>query len=503
MKRIVSFALVIILALALITPAIATTTEGPVHIVQQGDTLWGIARQHDTTWEALAQYNEIANPHMIFPGQEIRIPARLRDLLPPDGYEEEYKEGALPFVSEEVVIGEGTPWPLGGTLTMPSTASGENPVPAVVLVHGSGATDRNLAIGPNQAFYDIAAYLSAHGIAVLRYDKRTYVHNVAQEYGAAFTVWEETIEDAILAANLLREDPRIDPGRVYMAGLSLGGMLAPRIHAQGGDFAGLIIMAGSPRQLMEITVQQERHLIEIGRHQLENMEYYLEIQLEEIAVQLVMLESQIEFLEAATEAGDFAALRAADPVAHDMDDTTAEEYAQALLEAASYLYGQLSAAMEYVADTLANASFDDLYAEGLAQLEVWEEALASLLEYLAAVVDMTAEEAQEMMIGAFPGYYIRDMALNPTPELLAEVTIPMLILQGDNDFQVFADTDFLLYKYFLGGRDNVVFRLYPGLSHIFMPSAAGNLQESLFERDNIPANVYEQVLRDIVEWVLG
>ena len=64
-----------------------------------------------------------------------------------------------------------------------------------------------------------------------------------QTFGNSFTVREEVIEDALLAVELLRADPRIDADKIYIIGHSMGGMLAPRIHADGGDFAGLIIMA--------------------------------------------------------------------------------------------------------------------------------------------------------------------------------------------------------------------------------------------------------------------
>jgi pimeloyl-ACP methyl ester carboxylesterase len=41
-----------------------------------------------------------------------------------------------------------------------------------------------------------------------------------------------------------------------MLGLSLGGLLAPRIQASGGDFNGLILMAGTPRLLTDIMIEQ-------------------------------------------------------------------------------------------------------------------------------------------------------------------------------------------------------------------------------------------------------
>ena len=162
-------------------------------------------------------------------------------------------------VSESIIVGEGTQWELHGLLTIPRNA--EDKVPAVVLVHGSGAQDMDETIFDNKPFRDIAEYLSKNGIAVIRYNKRTLTHGLKMSEMDNLTVWEETIEDAILAAKLLRADPRIDENRVYVLGHSLGGMLAPQIHVMGGDFAGLIIFAGSPRFLFDISVDQVTALI--------------------------------------------------------------------------------------------------------------------------------------------------------------------------------------------------------------------------------------------------
>lgn len=42
--------------------------------VVKGDVLWKIARKYNTTWQKLAEYNKLKNPHLIFPNQIILIP---------------------------------------------------------------------------------------------------------------------------------------------------------------------------------------------------------------------------------------------------------------------------------------------------------------------------------------------------------------------------------------------------------------------------------------------
>jgi len=173
--------------------------------------------------------------------------------------------GGGKFLSEPVVVGLGGDWELNGLLSVPTSARPEKPVPAVVLVQGSGPSDMNSTVGGNKPFLDIAGYLAANGIASIRYDKRTFVHGarMVAELGGDMTVRQETIEDAILAAEILRADPRIDGSRIYLVGLSLGGMLAPRIHAEGGNFSGLILLAGSPRLLTDILIEQLTSLVDL------------------------------------------------------------------------------------------------------------------------------------------------------------------------------------------------------------------------------------------------
>ena len=48
--------------------------EPQKYVVVPGDVLWKIARKFNTTWEVLAEYNKLKNPHLIFPGQVILIP---------------------------------------------------------------------------------------------------------------------------------------------------------------------------------------------------------------------------------------------------------------------------------------------------------------------------------------------------------------------------------------------------------------------------------------------
>ena len=149
------------------------------------------------------------------------------------------------MIQEPIILGQSTRFPLKGLLTLPE---GSGPFPAVVLVHSSGSSNMDEKVGKLTPFKDIALGLAQRGIASVRYDKRSYAHGLKMvlDKGHPITVREETIDDALQAARLLRSDSRIDADRVFLLGHSMGAMLAPRIEAEGGDFAGLILLAGTP-----------------------------------------------------------------------------------------------------------------------------------------------------------------------------------------------------------------------------------------------------------------
>ena len=167
------------------------------------------------------------------------------------------------MIEEKIVIGER--YPLNGLLTIPD--SGGARCPAAVLVHGSGPVDMDEKVGGTRFFKDLAQGLARRGVATIRYDKRTFAHGkkLLKDFPRELSVREETIEDALLAASLLRGDPRIDPEKVFIAGHSMGAMLAPRIDGEGGNFAGLVLLAGSPRRLEEIIVEQMNEYLKGAR----------------------------------------------------------------------------------------------------------------------------------------------------------------------------------------------------------------------------------------------
>ena len=167
------------------------------------------------------------------------------------------------FKSRDVTVGDDE-WKLGGTLLIPA---GTPPFPGVVLVHGPGPNDRDETIYSNQVFRDLAEGLASRGIAVLRYDKRTKIYGEKMS-DMDFTLQDETIEDAVRAAALMRRQPEIDPGKLFVLGHSLGGYAIPRIAAQdaetGGKLAGLIFLAANARPIEDVALAQNDYVAHLN-----------------------------------------------------------------------------------------------------------------------------------------------------------------------------------------------------------------------------------------------
>jgi dienelactone hydrolase len=165
------------------------------------------------------------------------------------------------FTEHDVLVGDG-PLAVPGTLSAPRRA-GQAAVPGVVLLAGSGPLDQDETIGRNKPFKDLAWGLASAGIAVLRFAKVTYAHAPLIAGDAAFTLTDEYVPHAAAALALLRDHPGVDPARVFLAGHSQGGTVAPRVAARA-PVAGLVILAGGAQPLHEAMLRQFRYLASLA-----------------------------------------------------------------------------------------------------------------------------------------------------------------------------------------------------------------------------------------------
>ena len=164
------------------------------------------------------------------------------------------------FTEHDATLG-AEPFAVPATLSLPH-ASG--PAPAVVLLSGSGPQDQDETIGRNKPLKDLAWGLATAGIAVLRFEKVTHAHPAAVAASTDFTLTDEYVPQATAAIRLLRGHPAVDPARIYVAGHSLGGTVAPRVAEAEPSVAGLVIAAGGAQPMHHAALRQVRYLASLN-----------------------------------------------------------------------------------------------------------------------------------------------------------------------------------------------------------------------------------------------
>lgn len=159
-------------------------------------------------------------------------------------------EDAMPRYRHEEVAFQNGEIRLAATLSFPG---GRGPHPAVVLISGSGAQNRDEQIFGFQPFRLIAEHLNREGIAVLRYDDRGVDGSTGS---VADAMSEDFAGDVLAAVDLLRTHTSIDPAAIGLLGHSEGGLVAPLVATRSGDIAFLVLLAGPAVPGAEILLRQ-------------------------------------------------------------------------------------------------------------------------------------------------------------------------------------------------------------------------------------------------------
>ena len=140
---------------------------------------------------------------------------------------------------------------LAATLTIPQ---GKGPFPAVVLITGSGAQDRDESLLGHKPFLVLSDYLTRHGIAVLRADDRGTAKSTG-DFKTATTADFATDTEAGIA--YLKTRAEVDTHKIGLIGHSEGAVIAPMIAARNKDVAFIVMMAGTGVPGDQIIIAQQ------------------------------------------------------------------------------------------------------------------------------------------------------------------------------------------------------------------------------------------------------
>jgi uncharacterized protein len=163
------------------------------------------------------------------------------------------REGATPRIArrveiekrEEVRFSNGD-IQLAGTLTSPAIGARH---PAVILVHGSGAENRDYVL-------PFARFLVRRGMAVLGYDKRGVGGSTGDWSTASF---EDLAGDVVAAFEYLKTRSDIDPMQIGLLGVSQAGWVMPIAAVRAPEIAFLISVSGAGVVTSETALDSARN----------------------------------------------------------------------------------------------------------------------------------------------------------------------------------------------------------------------------------------------------
>jgi uncharacterized protein len=151
--------------------------------------------------------------------------------------------------AREVPVVYASDVPLAGLLIHPSPS---RRTPAVVIVHGSGSSDRT-----NGWARAIAETIAQAGVAVLLTDKRGSGQSGGDWRTAGF---DELADDALAGVRHLRTRNDIDPDRIGLVGLSQGGRIVPIAAARSDDVAFVVNIVGDAVSFGEQSAHEMRNI---------------------------------------------------------------------------------------------------------------------------------------------------------------------------------------------------------------------------------------------------
>jgi pimeloyl-ACP methyl ester carboxylesterase len=174
---------------------------------------------------------------------------------------------------------------IAGTLVLPEPANSDRLAPAVLLIQGSGPTDRDGNQPPHlqtDLLRQLADILAGAGFASLRYDKRGMYANrdalpKTQDELPAFFSWSAFVDDAHAAFTFLMTHPAVASDRVGVLGHSEGGLLALDFAAKYRPQPKVLILASTPgRPLGEVIHDQLSALLERHHATTEQRQFFLD-----------------------------------------------------------------------------------------------------------------------------------------------------------------------------------------------------------------------------------
>lgn len=185
------------------------------------------------------------------------VPSQTLELAREDIASAAARTTAFSLPTDEAVRIPASGFGLAASMAKPAGASAR--LPAVVLVAGSGPTDRDSTVAGVPILGQLAGELVAAGFLVVRYDKRGIGQSGGRGETATLTDYAEDVR-AVVAWLDKRKD--VDKKRIAVVGHSEGAWIALTVAARDKRVAAVALVAGASTSGGDLVLEQQRHALE-------------------------------------------------------------------------------------------------------------------------------------------------------------------------------------------------------------------------------------------------
>jgi hypothetical protein len=243
---------------------IAAQAEVPVTVksvttdrVQTGSATFAV-RRYELSFpipggELTAQLSADEQGHLI----RLTVPAQLLDVVRDDLAASTSRTQVYSNPGDESVTIPASGFNIAGTITRPKTQAARTP--AVVLLSGSGAGDRDGIAAGVPTLGQLAGALADAGFLVLRYDKRGYGQTGGRAESATLG---DLAEDVRVVVRYMSRRKDVDPKRIAVVGHSEGAWVALQAAAREDRIAAVVTLAAPAATGAELVLEQQRHLLD-------------------------------------------------------------------------------------------------------------------------------------------------------------------------------------------------------------------------------------------------
>jgi pimeloyl-ACP methyl ester carboxylesterase len=187
----------------------------------------------------------------------MNIPTQMIEMAREDIASAASRTAVFSIPGDESVLIPSLGFNLAATITRPAGATGA--LPAVILIAGSGPTDRDETVAGIPIFGQVARDLVAAGFAVVRYDKRGVGQSGGRIESATIADYAEDARQVLL---WLEKQKGIDKSRIALVGHSEGGFAAMLTAGrERGKIAAMALIGTPSTSGKDVVLEQQKHIL--------------------------------------------------------------------------------------------------------------------------------------------------------------------------------------------------------------------------------------------------